>query len=218
MKNKKKIIVIVIVLLLLGLFTFLQLRNDDRPNQKTFVPVPKQYMDLFRKDIVGDITQSISYQSVYRSPISCLYYDRFTYCLVIYKLSNTTLQFDKSIFVNTRPLHRSKREYLFVAENFTYAYVDTPSTKSINSIDIYANDIKKIIQNDSVELFLANLGDFYMGYNSSDTFDVILKSKTSIPVSIIFLKKHNEIYFIVFFRNDFLNFNSETLLKIFGLK
>jgi hypothetical protein len=216
MKYKLKISKAKIIgLIVLAFFIiYLAYNSGYNPNYdfKSMNTAPKEYLDLFPDSIKKKMSVLQTLIIKFQNPISEFAFDDKKYFIQIFRLNVVNDQsLDKLITLsNHSNLMTNAVTYYRLGPVFDINYKTGRNKASHINLNLYGERVNTILRNDTIACFYSHFKIFSINYNRSDT--TVIWSTTeghetpipsfTLPIDIIFIKKHKAVYFLVMSVND----------------
>jgi len=216
MVNKKRrnwIFIVIGALLIIYIVNFLYdaIKQDLRnPGGMVLAVAPSNYINLFNNSAKEKLTVTYTSFAQYRDSISYLVYDK-KYDVEISKIrAATNLNLEKDI-INSykKPDGFSSSSTVGIApyneNNFVINY-RAESTESASKIylSLLGDSIKTIVRNDSIANYFLNVKNMFVQYKPDSVYQIYIEAKSNFyfftqkqPVSLMFLRKNNSLYFLL---------------------
>jgi len=176
--------------------------------------VPDEYLNLFNaqtqesKKLISKSTLSFKL----RNAISYLNYDE-DYSIEVTKINvNSSLIFKKDIVEGHKKISGgfSGSEMSYHENNiFTNYRAISQDKASKIYLSLYGDSVRTVLKNDSVAYYYLKMEKAYVQYNLGGIYEIFAESDKKLfffsknrPVSLLFLKKRDSLYFLLLTTND----------------
>lgn len=204
--------VLFILFIIIMMFTATQGVEDAKIMQADSLTssniIPADYIGLFKKK--NAIISLQTTNSKARNAIVDLYYEN-KYCVEIYKIdSNVSKSLKDIIDENYQDTHvtlGAGYHSFNDAKPFDIEYKTSFPDKVNNKIffNFFGNDTRVIEKEDSIASYYSNFKNLSVQFDKSRAQDIFAQPKTDnsfMPVNISFLKKQNDLFFIILTAKD----------------
>ncbi len=216
MNRKNKIRIVGLTMLVLGVLGFVNMYHDIKLARKTdevkySKHISDEYNGLLKEYDIDSLNVEQHQESKTRNPFS-LYSKNKDYYLMIYKFSTSTdKSLDKLIKINKSSDFKSEGVVYHALSSgiINLLYKSGIEDKFENIYLGYNGDILSIVKsNDSILHILFHTKNISIKYNKDYPVDMYLdntaklENHTKYPIDVVFLKKEQNIYLLLFYPFD----------------
>lgn len=219
------LIVIVIGVIAYIISFFYQAIKKDPNDPVTIVNFsPANYIGLFNQTVQKKLLLKETMAFNLRDTISIFNYDE-KYDLEITKINTKSpFHFENDIIeAYTKPTGKITYCVFFDEPEFITNYKD-PSTESASKIylSLCGDSAKTVLKNDSISSYYLKLKNIYIQYEHNSAYEIYIKPKMEWnasaekkSVDLMFFKKNNVVYFLLFASNsNNVSLNPDLLHKL----
>lgn len=234
MRNKKRrnwafAIIGSLLIIYIANFLYGAIKQDIRnPSGMVLAKAPNNYINLFKSTAQKKIAVTYTSFAKYRDSISYLVYDK-KYDIEISKIrTGANLNLEKDIIDSYKEpngvfSNNTTGVMPYNENNFEINYKGESTESAIKIyLSLLGDSIKTIVKNDSIANYFLNVKNMFVQYKPDSVYQIFIEAKTHFyffsekqPVSLMFLKKNNTLYFLLLtIRNDDDKLDPNLLYKL----